>query len=152
MRGFFILFGLVLLCSCYTERRAMREVSRAKETFPHLFSADTVSDTTYLKELLPVFITEYRTDTLLVTSSDTDSVSVDDERVRTVVVVERDSVTRWRIKTVVKADTVEVPIQVPVIRTEIEREVVIKKKSCWWMIILSIACAAVIVTIGDRVK
>lgn len=142
MRALIGLTVCLLIAGCYTERRAMRQMERAKQSFPALFSEETKTDTVWDVYYVPVVSEEKELDvTQTRPYADRDSFSVTDQtgKVTTDVEYVRDTILRdsvvWRVRTKVERDTVEKEVKVPEVTTVTIRKVVTTERKVipFWM-------------------
>lgn len=149
----FSLIGIFLLTGCNTEiRRAKKgteKIRKLQTKFPELFaeSRDTVI---YLDTLL--FITDIPIlDTVVVTKSDT--ITVENERIKTVVQIVREQIPVYRIRTEVKNDTFTLIERDTIItvQKEVVNQVKTVKRVPWYLtlIIVGLLIGLIISLIAD---
>ena len=136
MRISALIFCALILSGCYTERRAVQDVQRARATFPGLFREVITTDTVWSMQVVNLpgfeidstFWRDWQT-------SDTFEVKDSTGKVQTVVTYYKvDTLTKFRVVTKVKRDTATVAV--PEIQTVIETEIKAVKYIPKWIYFL----------------
>lgn len=141
-----LLLMLVVLSGCAEKRhlrkraKAQKEILKISLEYPELFDTDTVYS--IVEEVVSVPVESIVFDTIVRNTSDT--IVIENERIKTIIKPFRDVVTneviKWRVRTEIKADTIYYTDidTIKTIHTEIETKTVTKKVRFipWWIWLL----------------
>lgn len=157
MRKFgFLLLILVVLGGCAEKRhlrkraKAQKEILKISLEYPELFDTDTVYN--IIEEVVSVPVESIVFDTIVRNTSDT--IVIENERIKTIIKPFRDVVTKevikWQVQTEIKADTIYFTDidTIKTIQMEIETKTVTKKVKYipWWIWLIIIGLVALLLS------